>query len=307
MRLRHIEIFQATLQAGTLTGAARILNISQPAATKLLQHAELQLGFKLFNRVRGRLRITREGRLLQDRVERIFDELRELERLCGSMRQSGHHPLRVVSIPTLATTLVPAAITRVRRDFSDASIELITEHSREMLRSLLVRESDLGLTLQEIHHPGIRQEILCSAPLRVIAPSGWWDRTLAHAPIPAQALAGRPMIGIAANDGLGRMLRSHIEHIDPAPEVSIRVQTYQLARSLVADGHGMALVDPFTAMDTGTDGIQARTLEPRLDVPLYATCREGESLGAIQKQFLEHLKTRLLDEFVEHDSVQPSS
>ncbi|AWV08144.1 LysR family transcriptional regulator [Marilutibacter maris] len=296
MRLRHIEIFQATLQAGTLTGAARILNITQPAATKLLQHAELQLGFKLFNRVRGRLRITREGRLLQDRVERVFDELRELERLCGSIRQSGHHPLRVVSIPTLATRLVPAAITRIRQEFADASIELVTEHSREMLRSLLVRESDIGLTLQEIHHPGIHQEPLCSAPVRVIAPAGWWDDT--GAPIPVDALAGRPMIGIAANDGLGRMLRTHIEHIDPAPEVSIWVQTYQLARSLVADGHGMALVDPFTAMDADTDGIQARILEPRLDVPLYATCREGESLSTIQKRFLKLVKTRLLDELI---------
>ena len=48
MRLRHIEIFQALLQAGTLTGAAQLLNVSQPAATKLLQQAERELGFTLF-------------------------------------------------------------------------------------------------------------------------------------------------------------------------------------------------------------------------------------------------------------------
>ena len=47
MRLRHIELFHAVLTAGSLTGAARMLNISQPAASKVLQLAEQQLGFAL--------------------------------------------------------------------------------------------------------------------------------------------------------------------------------------------------------------------------------------------------------------------
>src|SRR5580704_13231202 len=50
IHLRYIEMFQAILQAGTLTDAACLLNISQPAATKLLKHAERRLGFPLFVR-----------------------------------------------------------------------------------------------------------------------------------------------------------------------------------------------------------------------------------------------------------------
>ena len=55
MRLRHVELFQAVLQTGSLTAAAELLHISQPAASKILQHAEQQLGFALFSRVRGKL------------------------------------------------------------------------------------------------------------------------------------------------------------------------------------------------------------------------------------------------------------
>ena len=50
MRLRHIEIFEAIRRTGSLTEAAAALHISQPAASKLLAHAEAQLGFKLFER-----------------------------------------------------------------------------------------------------------------------------------------------------------------------------------------------------------------------------------------------------------------
>ena len=70
MRLRHIEVFHAIMQAGTISGAALLLHISQPAVTKVLQHCELQLGMPLFDRVRGKLYPTPEAqRLFRLRVE----------------------------------------------------------------------------------------------------------------------------------------------------------------------------------------------------------------------------------------------
>jgi hypothetical protein len=60
MRLRHIEIFQAIRQTGSVSAAAQLLHVSQPAVTKVLQHAELQLGFPLFLRVRGKLQPRRK-------------------------------------------------------------------------------------------------------------------------------------------------------------------------------------------------------------------------------------------------------
>ncbi len=63
IHLRYIEMFQAILQAGTLTDAACLLNISQPAATKLLKQAERRLGFPLFVRVKGQWQLTSESEL----------------------------------------------------------------------------------------------------------------------------------------------------------------------------------------------------------------------------------------------------
>lgn len=61
MRPRQLEIFTAVMRAGTVTGAARLLNISQPALSQTLMHAEDELGFALFERVKGRLRPTPEA------------------------------------------------------------------------------------------------------------------------------------------------------------------------------------------------------------------------------------------------------
>jgi DNA-binding transcriptional LysR family regulator len=64
MRIRYIEIFSAVMQTGTVMGAAQVLHVSQPAATRLLQQAERHVGFALFDRVKGRLVATREARVL---------------------------------------------------------------------------------------------------------------------------------------------------------------------------------------------------------------------------------------------------
>ncbi|MBT8142476.1 MAG: LysR family transcriptional regulator [Gammaproteobacteria bacterium] len=50
MRLRHIEVFHAVYLTGSVSGGARALNVSQPTVSKVLKHAEDQLGFKLFHR-----------------------------------------------------------------------------------------------------------------------------------------------------------------------------------------------------------------------------------------------------------------
>jgi DNA-binding transcriptional LysR family regulator len=286
MRLRYIELFHAVLTTGSLTGAANLLNISQPAASKALQQAEQQLGFALFSRVRGRLLPTEQALQLRQRIEKIIHELNDLQRLTASMGRPDSCPLRVTCTPALAQALVPEAVTLLRKVFPDTTVELFTQHSTVMCESLLLHESDIGLTLQDIVPQSLSQESLCRGQVMVIAPPGWWSAIEMARPLPITALAGQPMIGIAVQDALGNMLQSHLAQLDPAPQTSVRVQTYQLAHALVAQGEGLALVDPFTARREGGREVQTRPLDLRLDVTLYAIYRPDSTLNPVQKRFL---------------------
>ena len=239
------------MEAGTLTGAASILNISQPAATKLLQQAERRLGFALFVRAKGRLHLTPESMLLKGQIERISDELRDLQRLASNVAQAGKYVLRAVSTPTLANSIVPKSITRLRQNFGNTAIELSTQHSREMLTSILLRETDIGLTLQELNHPDVRCEPLCIGSLALIAPPGTWPKMESVQPIGIDWIAGSQLVGIATMDSLGRQLQAYLERLTPAPRITTWVQTYQIAKELVCAGEGLALVDPFTAVSAG--------------------------------------------------------
>jgi DNA-binding transcriptional LysR family regulator len=147
MRLRHIEIFQAIRQTGSVSAAAQLLHVSQPAVTKVLQHAELQLGFPLFLRVRGKLQPTPEALALESEVEKVTESLQGVRRLAKSLRRAPGQSVRIGAIPALALSLLPPAILEWKRDYPDIACELSSDHSRELVQKLLMREIDLALTL----------------------------------------------------------------------------------------------------------------------------------------------------------------
>jgi DNA-binding transcriptional LysR family regulator len=286
MRLRYIELFHAVLTTGSLTGAASLLNISQPAASKALQQAENHLGFPLFTRIRGRLQPTQQALLMRHHIDKIMRELYDLERLAVNITRPESHPLRVTCTPTLARALVPDAVAMLGKVYPETIIELFTQHSIIMCESLMLHEADIGLTLQDTNHHGLLQEPLCRGNVMVIAPPGWWPARELDRPLPISALADQPMIGITVQDALGSMLQSHLAKIEPAPRTCVWVQTYQLACSLVSRGGGLALVDPFT-VQCGKEPMQKRPLKLQLDVVLYAVYRPDSPLNPVQKRFLE--------------------
>jgi DNA-binding transcriptional LysR family regulator len=120
----------------------------------------------------------------------------------------------------------------------------------------------------------------------VIAPPDRWSAAELTQPLPISALASQSMIGITVRDALGSLLQSHLAKIDPPPKTAVAVQTYQLARSLVAKGEGVALVDPFTAR-CDASSVQMRPLKPFLEVVLYAMHRPDSPLNRVQKRFLQ--------------------
>ena len=105
MRLRHIEVFHAIMQVGTISGAAQVLHISQPAVTKVLQHAELQLGMPLFERVRGKLYPKPEAHRLFVETEKLHRDLQGIRRLAASLKGNAVETIRLVSTPTIAISV----------------------------------------------------------------------------------------------------------------------------------------------------------------------------------------------------------
>jgi DNA-binding transcriptional LysR family regulator len=267
MRLRHIEVFHAIMQVGTISGAAQVLHISQPAVTKVLQHAELQLGMPLFERVRGKLYPKPEAHRLFIETEKLHRDLQGIRRLAASLKGRAVETIRLVATPTIAISVLPAAMSAWRKQFPSTRCELATFHTSEIVNALRLGEADLALSLQDPRHPGIVAEAIAQGPMMAIARNGTWTAAERNLPFTPEQLTGE-WIGHADNDPLGELVVNACEEVNVTPVFHTVVQTYQIARSLVEAGAGMAVVDPFTAA-SGADKIERRVWQPEIPVQLF--------------------------------------
>src|SRR5918997_908078 len=136
MNLRHIEIFHAVYVNGSVSAAARALNVSQPSVSKMLRHAESQLGFQLFQRTNGGLVATQDAHALFTEVSEIQDRVHALREAGRNLRSGVGGTLRISALPSLALETIPTAVAQFLRTHENVKFDLQTVHHDDLLRKL---------------------------------------------------------------------------------------------------------------------------------------------------------------------------
>jgi DNA-binding transcriptional LysR family regulator len=281
MKLKHLEILHAVLATGTLSAAARLLHISQPAATQALQLAELQLGYALFTRQANRLVPTAEALALQPAVQSLMAQLDGVRRLAAAQRQGAASELRLLVVPSLAVLHLPRALVRWRSKHASVGLRVRTLHTREITRAIALREADLGIVYGGTAPPAADAVQIAQGRLVRAAPAALAGR-LARLSL-AQALA-EPCIRIDEQDPIGILLAEHCARLMPAAGAAIEppasggtvVQTHHAALALAEQGIAPALVDSFTAAAARPEaGLVVQAIEPPLPLAVWALLPPG--------------------------------
>lgn len=273
MRLRHIEVFNAVMLTGSVSAAARLINVTQPAVSRTLQHAEIQLGFALFQRVRGRLAPTAEAQTLYPHIERLFAQLDDVQRLAHSL-QSGkgsQDELRVLTVLALSYEVFPRAIGLFREKYPDVAVVHQALHSPQIVSSLVLQEADVGYVFSAISHPALSHEQIGERRVMCVVPKGLLSaRQLKAATLTFAELADLPIIALDNRDPLGVTLGHVLRESDPGIKPVMTVQTYHVALALAHHGVGVALVEGCTAASADTSKVDVLALEPAIPVTVKA-------------------------------------
>lgn len=291
MRLRHIEVFHAVYSSGSMTQAARLLNVSQPSISKVLAHAEVQLGFKLFQRVRGKLVATPEAHRLFDHVARLYEELSSIRRVSENLRESAEGRIRIACTPTIGLELLPGAIASYREVDAGTTFEVETLHFSELAAAITESRIDLALAFDAPSLPGVACEQLLTGRLVVIAPPEFEFKS--SPPLTLQSLAGMPFVRMHQRGPLGQLLDAHIQGSGIALQEVAVSETYHVARSLVAQGLGIAIVDDITAGGDAGGDVKVMPFAPELSYRVDLLSLENRPLSLLCQRFAQHLRSAL--------------
>ncbi len=153
--IRQLEIFNAVVESGQVTKAAKILYITQSAVSLALNEMEIQLGGSLFDRSGRSLALNDRGRYFLPLSRNILDQLEDLDSLMNEKDGKFAGSLQLVASSTIGNYVLPYLITAFKSMHPDVHFNMLVCNTREAERLILERAVDLGFVEGEVNHEQI--------------------------------------------------------------------------------------------------------------------------------------------------------
>jgi len=261
MNFRQLKAFNAVMQTGSITGAAKQMLVSQPSVTRLIRDLELNLGFTLFVRQGRGIIATVEARRFHLAVESTFLNIERLDDLAASIRKKAVGRISIGVIPTFSTSLLPKVLGQMRRQ-DDATHSIIYTHNTPaIVDAIRLQQFDLGIVSRSPPYVGV--DILYQTMVNYVTliPE---DHVLANSDGPIDL---RDVAGHVEFVTFGSVYPLEMQGMDASLAEKFQSNArYSVANvlagaALVREAGVPAIVDPFSArMSVASGGVVIRPI-----------------------------------------------
>lgn len=269
------------MRSGSVTQAARLLNVTQPAVSIALKQLESRLKLKLFERSAGRLQATAEAKDLLPDLAEIFARLAAIERRSQDLAQGVRGSLSVAATPPLCDGFVVNAVARFLRSRPDVRISIQATPSSMVVDRIISGEVDAGVVYEPVLSAAVHVEEIGGASIGCLVPAR--HRLARRQAVSAQDLECERLITYLPQ----ALLRPYIDRVMAgAPAAAVQTGASSTAIALVTQGAGIALVE--SAL------FQARPQRGLVMVPMTP----ATGLKVLLLRPRPAVRSRVLDEFL---------
>lgn len=289
LNLRQIEAFKAVIENGTISRAAIVLNISQPAMSKLIAHLEFDTKLRLFDRVKGRLAPSEHGMRLYEEVGRIFAGVRQVENAVEAIRREEQGRLAIGVLPALATSFIQRATTDFLKERPAIFCTVQSLASQWVVDWLIARKLDVGLVSARVDNPYVTLEPLMEQPLVCIMPR---DHRLAEKDhLEPPDLDGEPFVAFNSDIYVSHLVSEMFDSSRIGQRTVLMANNALTVCEFVAAGLGVSLVHPLMVSGLETR-LAVRPFEPAM-LYSFQLCRSADSRNAhIVDAFVDRLRDK---------------
>jgi len=269
----------------SFTRAAEMMNVSQPAVSRLVRDMELELNQSLFKRQKGGLQLTEEAIALYAEVERSFIGVQKIERAARRIGERRGGNLRICANAAFTLTFLPQVIKAFLRDHEGVAVSLHTSDSATAVDLLRTRQFDLGYVMTPADVAGIEAGTVHRARCVCLLPR---EHRLEHqSAVDINDLQDEAFISLAD----GTMTRMKIDAAFDAANVTRRLETEAewsaSICALVDQELGVSIIEPFTAEDFAARGGIVKPFVPDIDFTFVQIRRSGAPKSPLIDDFAQ--------------------
>jgi len=291
MNLNQLRVFYEAAKAGSFTGAAKNLFITQPAVTAQMKTLEDQCNLKLFKKKGRKLFLTDEGSTLYEYVRRIFDYEKEVEGVIEELRELKRGILRLGTSKAYARYIMPFLISGFREAYPHIKVYLDEGSSLDMAHSLLSLKNEVAVIAKVEDDPDITYLPFSQEELLLVLPPQHPLGKKRSATV--EDLVSEPLIMKELGSGTRKKVNDLFEKRRLAPNVLMETSNTEFIKQLVQRGEGLS----FLVRDSVAAEIREKKLatvplageRPLLDVSIAYL--KDQLLSHPARAFVELLRT----------------
>ncbi len=228
---------------GSVSGAAKQLDLNQPAVSHQLRNLENSLGRRLFRRTRQGMELTAEGHTLFQRAIRIFDIAREIRSLLGKDEEAASVSLSLGAINAFAVNLLPQALQRFLASHPQTKFTITSSSASELVTAIAQAKIDFAFLRARPMPEGLLFKELFKSRLMLL---GHESNPLCETGTPSLAeIARMPFIRFAPESDLARLIDERFQQDGLALK---HIQDHSHLDAIlryVKMGLGVSIVDSF--------------------------------------------------------------
>ncbi|RYI24849.1 MAG: LysR family transcriptional regulator, partial [Acetobacteraceae bacterium] len=264
--LRQLQFYVAAAEAGSVSGAARALSISQSSVTEAIRGLEDDLGVTLFDRQARGILLTQKGSAFLRHARQILEAVATARSAFVEEAEaaSGRLSLGVTSL--VAGYVLSDILARYRRAFPQVELNVIEDNGDYLQHLLIGGELDVAVLLTS----SVKDRLALNVETLVVSPYRLW-LPLGHAlaqqeTITLEELAGQPLIQLMV-DEIEESTRRLTAALPVKPQITFRTRSVEAVRSLVATGAGLAILPSLVYRPWSLEGDRIEIRDVSGDLP----------------------------------------
>lgn len=244
MLLAQIDAFLTVAERRSVSKAAEVLYVTQPALTTRIKKLERDLGVELFVRTPRGMRLTAEGRAFRGHAQRAVQELAQGRELLRELREGRVGELLLGAAPAISTYVLPLVLRRFQASFPNVHLIVRTGHSEEILEMVLREQVQVGL-VRELPHPATTSRRLYEDEIVLVVHPA--HRFAAERSIAVDELAGERLILFDRTSSYFVLTSAFFREAGVVPRGVMELDNVDATKKMVEQDLGIAFL-PYTAV-----------------------------------------------------------
>lgn len=286
--LQQLEFFRAVARHLSFSQAAKELYTSQPYVSNQIRRLEDRYGVPLFIRSQPRITLTEAGQLLYEHVDRILEDVDELEHLVKQFQGLERGTIQIAATASAGNHVVPELIASFHQAYPEIVVEARVGNTEDVLTWLDLDECELGISPQKPSSGNLVAEDLYREQLVVIAPAAMQ----LPEPLPVHRLAKLPKVVRESGSLTWVKMSALLDAQDSGHDFVAQLTGTTAVNEAVAAGLGVSLV-PERSAKAWLEAGSVRKVELERDTPyhqFYMVYAPRRYLSPAARAFTKHVR-----------------